>query len=103
MTRPGPWAFFSLPTRAWELGLGAIVADPCDGSLDSGGHNVTLGCSLADNPEIEMLRLLADENFIFTVVQFEADALQDSVSHGLSGQLGLGGLPVSLNGFGVVG
>ena len=21
-----PWAFFSLPTRAWELGLGAIVA-----------------------------------------------------------------------------
>jgi hypothetical protein len=27
--------------------LGAIVADPCDGSLDSGGHNVTLGCSLA--------------------------------------------------------
>ena len=21
-----PWAFFSLPTRAWELGLGAILA-----------------------------------------------------------------------------
>jgi hypothetical protein len=42
--------------------LGAIVADPCDGSLDSGGHNVTNGCSLAGpqpsdqigvDPEIE--------------------------------------------------
>lgn len=22
----GPWAFFSLPTRAWELGLGALIA-----------------------------------------------------------------------------
>ena len=46
---------------------------------------------------------LSDENFIFAVVQFEADALQDSGGHGLSGQLGLDGLPISLNRFGVVG
>ena len=26
VTRAGPWAFFSLPTRAWELALGAILA-----------------------------------------------------------------------------
>ena len=27
--------------------MGTIVADPCEGSLDSGGHNVTTGCSVA--------------------------------------------------------
>src|ERR1035438_3328630 len=43
------------------------------------------------------------EYFISAAIQFKADALQDSVSHGLSGQLGLGGLPISLNCFGVVG
>ena len=26
VTRAGPWAFFSLPTRAWELALGGILA-----------------------------------------------------------------------------
>lgn len=26
VTRAGPWAFFSLPTRAWELALGAMIA-----------------------------------------------------------------------------
>lgn len=26
VTRAGPWAFFSLPTRAWELALGGIIA-----------------------------------------------------------------------------
>jgi len=26
MDRSEPWAFFSLPTRAWELGVGAVVA-----------------------------------------------------------------------------
>jgi peptidoglycan/LPS O-acetylase OafA/YrhL len=26
VTRVGPWAFFSLPTRAWELALGGILA-----------------------------------------------------------------------------
>jgi len=26
VTRQGPWAFFSLPTRAWELALGGILA-----------------------------------------------------------------------------
>jgi peptidoglycan/LPS O-acetylase OafA/YrhL len=26
ITRAGPWAFFSLPTRAWELALGGILA-----------------------------------------------------------------------------
>lgn len=26
VTRAGPWAFFSLPTRAWELALGAMLA-----------------------------------------------------------------------------
>ena len=26
VTREGPWAFFSLPTRAWELALGGILA-----------------------------------------------------------------------------
>lgn len=26
VTRSGPWAFFSLPTRAWELALGGILA-----------------------------------------------------------------------------
>ncbi len=25
-TANGPWAFFSLPTRAWELGIGAVLA-----------------------------------------------------------------------------
>ena len=46
---------------------------------------------------------VSNENFILTVVQFEADDLQDSVSHGLPGQLRLGGLPFSLNRFAVVG
>ena len=45
---------------------------------------------------------LSDKNLIFSVVKFEADALHDGVSHGLSGQLSLDGFPISLNCFGIV-
>jgi len=46
--------------------------------------------------------LVSDKDFIPTVIEFEADDIQDSVAHGLSRQLGRDGLPVSLNCLGVV-
>jgi hypothetical protein len=46
--------------------------------------------------------IVADEDFVFTAVEFQADGLQDRLGHGLSGQLSRGRHPTSLNCFGIV-
>ena len=67
------------------------------------GDDHALGLAAGIEPVSAPVGFLSDEHFLFTVVQFEADHLQDSIRHGLSGQLSLEGLPISLNFFGVIG
>ena len=45
----------------------------------------------------------SDRDFILTVFELEANALQDGLGHGLSSQVGLGRCPNTLNCFGVAG
>src|SRR5262245_928178 len=70
----------------WSLGAGNRHALGLGAGLDGVGAPVGI---------------LADKNFVSTVIEFEADALSDSLRHGLSGQFGRNRYPTSLDSFGI--